>query len=93
MSIIYCYIEPFVINQNIYLLKDGESYMEFQEKVPLEELPSYLVTSYVNNKCGQILIHSNSTEYSNKYVQDIREYALTQYGLNDINIKTVEVSK
>lgn len=67
--------------------------MNFQEKVPLDDLPNYLVTSYVNNKCGQILIHSNSTEYSKKYVQDIKEYALTKYGLNDINIKIVEVGK
>ena len=45
MRIMYCYIEPWVVSQNIYLMNDGIEPV-VTDKINLEDLPIYLANAY-----------------------------------------------
>ena len=81
---LYCYIEPFVINQNVYESFGPTEEFKLKEKIPMDELIPYLA---LNAKDYSIKIHSGSKSMSIGYAEEIKNYALTSYNLNNINIE------
>ena len=82
--VIYCYIEPFVMNQNIYISNDVTEEPKLTEKVTLDSLVPFLA---YNAKNYNIHLHSASKNLTIGYADEIREYAMREYNLNDINIE------
>ena len=80
----YCYIEPFVINQNIFISNNPTDEFKLKEKITLDNLVPYLA---VNSKDYNIRLHSESKNLSLGYADEIREYAMREYNLNNINIE------
>lgn len=87
MPVIYCYIEPFVGIQKIYESPNGVDSYTLKERISLENLPEYFAANAANCK---IIIHSISKNLSEGYAEEIRNYALTKYGLNNIEIEVVK---
>lgn len=84
MPVMYCYIEPFVINQNIFISNNPIDEFKLKEKITLDNLVPYLA---VNSKDYNIRLHSASKNLSLGYADEIREYAMREYNLNNINIE------
>ena len=84
MPVIYCYIEPFVINQNIYVSNTPTEEFTLKEKVTLDTLVPYLA---YNAKDYTIRLHSSSKNLSMGYAEEITNYAMHEYNLNNINIE------
>lgn len=82
--VIYCYIEPFIINQNIYISNDATEEPKLAEKVTLDSLVPFLA---YNAKDYNIHLHSSSKNLTTGYADEIREYAMREYNLNNINIE------
>ena len=67
MRIMYCYIEPWVVNQNVYLMNDGIEPV-VTDKISLEDLPVYLVNAYKEKNCDKIIVlNKGRIEESGKY--------------------------
>lgn len=80
----YCYIEPFIVNQNIYISNDATEEPKLIEKVALDSLVPYLA---YNAKDYNIHLHSASKSLTVGYANEVREYAMKEYNLNNINIE------
>ena len=94
MSVMYCFIDPFVINQNIFLAEEPDrSDMSYYTKVDLAKLPEFFATSYKDNSCNKIILYSGSQSYTEKIADDIRTYALTNYSLKNIDIEIIRSLK
>ena len=89
MQIIYSYIEPWVIDQNVYIMTDGINPI-MTNKIALDDLPAYLSTEYANHKCDKIILHGSNYTYTNEFANMIKEYSINNYGLNNINIEVIK---
>lgn len=87
LPLLYCYIEPFVIHQNIFEKKAEDTELQFKDKVPLNEIVNYFA---VQAKNYEIKLDSNSYNMSKGYVDEVIEYARINYGLNEIHIEAVK---
>lgn len=89
MQIMYSYIEPWVIDQNVYIMSDG-IHAVLLEKIPLENLVEYLNIKYRENKCDKLILHGSNYAYTNQIGEDIINYSLNNYGKNDINLEVIK---
>lgn len=89
MRIMYCYIEPWVVQQNVYLMDDGLKPVQLN-KIDLENVANYLATSYNNHECNKIILHGSMPALTQQFADDIIQYGLTNFGLNDINIEVIK---
>lgn len=89
MRIMYCYIEPWVVNQNVYLMNDGIEPV-VTDKINLEDLPVYLANAYKEKNCDKIILHGSVKGITNQCAEDVINYGLTNYGLNNMNIEVIE---
>lgn len=89
MQIIYSYVEPWVVDQNVYLMSDGLEPVML-EKVPLENLSDYIALTYAKEHCDKIILHGSTYGYTMQIADDIKTYGLNNYGLNNINIEVVK---
>ena len=61
MSVIYCYVDPFVMNQKIYLVNDmSPAGQELIAKTVLENLSYALTYYYYENNCEKMILSSTS---------------------------------
>lgn len=89
MRIMYCYIEPWIVSQNIYIMNDGINPI-VTDKIDLENVPTYLATAYNNHECNKIILHGSVPAITQQCAEDIAQYGLTNFGLNDINIEVIK---
>ena len=89
MRIMYCYIEPWILKQNIYLMSDGQE-ATINAKIDLDQIPEYLASAYAFKECDKILLHGSTPALTNKYAEDILSYGLTNFALNNINLEVVK---
>ena len=89
MQIIYSYVEPWVVDQNVYIMTDSVEPVML-EKVPLENLPDYIALTYAQMKCDKVILHGSTYGYTQQIADDIKTYGLNNYGLNNINIEVVK---
>lgn len=89
MRIMYSYIEPWITNQNVYLMTDDLKPV-VNDKISLENLPAFLATSYNNKECDKIILHGSTKGITEQCAEDIRNYGLTNFNLNDINIEVIQ---
>ncbi len=90
MRIMYCYIEPWIMDQNIYLMSDTEGEPVINNKVPLDSVPAYLATCYKNKECEKIILHGSAKLMTQQVADDITTFGLTNFGLNNINIEVIK---
>ena len=89
MQIMYCYIEPFIMNQNVFVGKDkGE--LEFLGKVKIEDMPEYFTTTYQNENIDKIILNGPAKDYIKEISNSVKEYAVTKYNLKDIKIEVIK---
>ena len=84
---LYCYIEPFVINQNVFEREKENEDLKLKDKVPLNDIVEYM--AQMSSKY-YILVDSNSYKMSTGYVEDITDFAIVNYGFKDIQIEAVK---
>lgn len=89
MQIIYSYLEPWVIQQNVYLIS-GDEEAQLLDKISLENLPEYLAYTYTQNNCNKIILHGSSYNYTTAFAEDVKNVFINNYGLNDINIEVIK---
>ena len=89
MQIIYSYIEPWVIYQNVYVMTDGINPV-MTDKIAIDDLPVYLSTEYANHNCDKIILHGSTKLMTEQIAEDIVTYGNTNFGLNDINIEVIK---
>lgn len=89
MRIMYCYIEPWVVEQNVYLMTDGIEPV-VNGKINLDDLPAYLATSYNNKECDKIILHGSVKGMTERCAEDVSTYSMNNYGLNNINIEVIK---
>ena len=89
MQIIYSYIEPWVVDQNVYLMNDGIEPI-ILEKVPLENLSDYIALTYAQKNCDKVILHGSTYGYTTQIADEIKTYGLNNYGLNNINIEVIK---
>ena len=90
MRIMYCYIEPWLINQNIYLMSEEETEPVINNKITLDDVPAYLATCYKNKECDKIILHGSAKMMTQQVVDDIMTFGANNFGLNDINIEVIK---
>lgn len=94
MSVMYCFIDPFVLHQNIFLANEPDkSDMSFYTKVEIDKIPDFFATAYKEKQCNKIILYSGSQTYTEKIANDIRNYAATQYSLKDLDIEIIRSLK
>ena len=90
MQIMYCYIEPWILNQNVYLMNDNETVPVMTNKVPLDSVASYLATCYNNKECDKIILHGSAKIMTEQIAEDVITYGNTNFGINNINIEVIK---
>lgn len=86
----YCFIDPFVLNQNIFLAHDPtKEDMSFFTKVALTDLPQFFAAKCDAKECDKIILYSGQQKYTEKIADEIREYGMINYGLNNIDIEII----
>lgn len=88
MRMMYCYIEPWIIEQKVYTVEDDTSTP--LGEVKLEELPIFLATAYSEKEYEKIVLHGSIKGIVEESVERTKTFALTNFGLNDINIEIIE---
>ena len=89
MRIMYCYIEPWVLKQNIFLMVEGAQPV-INAKIDLDQVSEYLASAYAYKECDKIILHGSTPALTNKYAEDILSYGLTNFALNDINLEVIK---
>ena len=89
MQIIYSYIEPWVVQQNVYIMNDGIEPI-ITDKVALDDLPAYLATEYINRKCDKMILHGSNYTFTNQFADMVKTYSVNNYGLNNMNIEVIK---
>lgn len=90
MQIIYSYIEPWIIDQSVYIMSDKDTEPVMYNKVPLENLPDYLTLTYTEKNCDKIILHGSTYVFTEEIAEQIKNSAITNYNLNNINIEVVK---
>lgn len=89
MQIMYCYIEPFIMNHNVFVGSDkGE--LQLLGKVKIEDMPEYFTTTYQNENIDKIILNGPAKDYIKEISNSVKEYAVTKYNLKDIKIEVIK---
>ena len=89
MQIIYSYIEPWVVDQNVYIMTDNTEPV-ILERVDIGALSDYIAYTYKQKKCDKIILHGSNYAYTNQIAEDIVSDGINNYGLNNINIEVIK---
>lgn len=89
MQIIYSYIEPWISDQNVYIMTDNTEPV-ILEKVPLTGLSDYIAYIYKTKNCDKVILHGSNYVYTDQIAQDIVSDGINNYGLNNINIEVIK---
>lgn len=84
MPVIYCSIDPFVMNQTVLEMSDNNTKAIFNGN--MTEIAVFMAQAYSTKKYDRIILQGSQTE---KIVEDIRFYGLTNYNLNNIEIEVI----
>lgn len=86
MSVMFCYIDPFVIKQKVMEQSDNGLY-HLKAEVPLVDIIRYLAAESKNY--DKITLSANSIQMANGYASQIRDYIYLNYGLNKYDIEVI----
>ncbi len=89
MQMIYSYIEPWVIDQSIYLIGDNAE-AQILDKVPLTSMADYIAVKYMENNCDKVILHGSNYSYTNEVANQITNYCINNYGLNNIDVEVIK---
>ena len=87
MPIMFCYIDPFAIDQKVYELNEETKSFTQKAVIPLIDIIRYIAEKSNNYK--KIIISSDSTEMSHGYVEQIKDFIYFTYGKNNDNIEVI----
>ena len=87
----YCAYEPFVLTHVVYgIIIDDKNNITHQgilyQTNNMDDLCHFMAIEYQNAKYEKIVLHGLGAD---KIADDIREYSLTHYNNNNINIEVV----
>ena len=88
MQMIYSYIEPWIIDQSVYLVGDNEE-AQMIAKVPLTSMADYIAVTYVEKNCDKVILHGSNYSYTTEVANQITNYCMNNYGLNNINVEVI----
>lgn len=84
MPVIYCNIDPFVMKQSVLEMSNNGAEVIFSGN--MTEIAVFMAQAYSTKKYDRIVLQGSQTE---KIVEDIRFYGLTNYNLNNIEIEVI----
>ena len=85
MPIMFCYIDPFVINQQVVKLTPGDTEVIFRGS--LREISDFMATEYNNGNYDRITLKGNIAD---SVAEQIRNFAKLTYGLKEIKIEVLK---
>lgn len=85
MPVMFCYIDPFIMNQQVVRLTPGETKVIFSGG--LDDVCSFMATEYNNGGYDRITLKGTLAE---SVADRIRQNSKTLYGLKEINIEVLK---
>lgn len=84
MPVMFCYIDPFVMNQSVVELTPEDQKVLYSGQ--LDEVCNYIAQEYMNNKYDKVVLKGTLAE---SVADQIRAYSIMSYGYNDIEIEVI----
>ena len=85
MPIMFCYVDPFVMDQQVVKLTPGETEMIYHGS--LDSISTFMATEYNNGGYDRIVLKGTLAD---TVADQIRENSKTRYGLGEINIEVLK---
>lgn len=85
MPVMYCYIDPFVMDQQVMRVLPGRTDVIFSGRI--EDISDFMAVEYMNNNYEKITLEGALAE---SIAEKIEEVGLHLYGLNNMNIEVIK---
>ena len=85
MPVMFCYIDPFIMRQQVVKLTPGETKVIFEGG--LDEVCRFIANEYNNGGYDRIVLKG---ALADTVADQIRENSKTRYGLGEINIEVLK---
>lgn len=85
MPVMFCYIDPFIMNQSVIEITPNDNVILF--KGPLELACDYMAGQYSMKEYDRIVLKGGLADSA---AEMIREYAITKYSANNIKIEVLK---
>lgn len=86
MQVIYCNIQPFILDQNVSIYNE-----ETNENIPIGKTTLKSLPEFASDQCKEHNLHNivltGTKIYTNRVAKEIKEYSATKYDSYTINVE------